>query len=63
MSPFRYLENTPSLRVKLDDPRWLDMVWARAVALAVTETGLDCFPDTCGWSMDAEVLNPSWLPE
>ncbi len=57
------LKETPSLRVKLKDPDWLDMVWARAVALAVTETGLDCFPDTCVWSMDDEVLAPSWLPE
>ncbi|WP_295458417.1 DUF29 domain-containing protein [uncultured Thiodictyon sp.] len=57
------LEETPSLRSKLQDPRWLDMVWARAVALAVTETGLDCFPDSCDWSMDAQVLNPSWRPE
>jgi len=57
------LKETPSLRVKLKDPDWLDMVWARAVALAVTETGLDCFPDTCAWSIDEEVLAPSWLPE
>ncbi|WP_295426574.1 DUF29 domain-containing protein [uncultured Thiodictyon sp.] len=57
------LKETPSLRVKLKDPDWLDMVWARAVALAVTETGLDCFPDTCAWSRDDEVLAPSWLPE
>ena len=53
------LKETPSLRVKLKDPDWLDMVWARAV----TETGLDCFPDTCAWSMDDEVLAPSRLPE
>ncbi len=57
------LTETTSLRAKLQDPDWLDMIWARAVALAVTETGLDCFPDTCDWSMDNEMLNPSWWPE
>lgn len=32
-------EQSPSLGAKLREARWLDMVWARAVALAVTETG------------------------
>jgi len=57
------LKETPSLRVKLQDLEWVDMVWARGLALAITETGLDCFPDDCVWSLDAQVLNPAWLPE
>jgi hypothetical protein len=58
-----HLDETPSLRPKLLEPRWLDMVWARALAQAVAETGLDCFPEACPWMMDDEVLNPAWLPD
>jgi hypothetical protein len=57
------LEETPSLRAKLAESRWVDVVWSKGVALAVSETGLDCFPETCVWSMDDEILNPSWLPD
>jgi len=57
-----HLEETPRLRPKLLEPRWLDMVWARALAQAVAETGLDCFPEACPWMIDDEVLNPAWLP-
>lgn len=58
-----HLSDTPSLRPKLLEPRWLDMVWSKAVAQAVTETGLNCFPDDCPWSIEDEVLNPGWFPE
>ncbi|MBK1718950.1 DUF29 domain-containing protein [Thiocystis violacea] len=57
-----HLEETPSLRPKLLEPRWLDMVWSKAVAQAVSETGLDSFPETCPWLIDEEVLNPYWFP-
>ena len=57
------LDESPSLRVKLGDPRWIDVVWSKGVALAVSESGLDCFPDDCIWSMADEILNVSWLPE
>ncbi|WP_298599399.1 DUF29 domain-containing protein [Zoogloea sp.] len=56
------LGESPSLTPKLQEPRWLDMVWARAVAQAVGETGLDCFPDECPWAMQGEVLVEIWLP-
>ena len=56
------LGESPSLTPKLQEPRWLDMVWARAVAQAVGETGLDCFPDECPWAMQGEVLAETWLP-
>lgn len=57
------LDESPSLVPKLQEPRWLDMVWARAVAQAVSETGLDCCPDGCSWAIHDEVLNEAWLPE
>jgi hypothetical protein len=57
------LEESPSLAPKLQEPRWLDMVWARAVAQAVNESGLDCFPDECPWAIEDEVLAEEWLPD
>ncbi len=56
------LDETPSLVPKLQETRWLDMVWARAIAQAVVETNLDCFPEICPWIMETEILNESWLP-
>ena len=57
------LDESPSLAPKLEEPRWLDMVWARAVAQAVSETGLDCFPEVCPWVVRDEVLNEVWRPK
>lgn len=56
------LDESPSLVPELQEPRWLDMVWARAVAQAVDETSLDCFPEACPWAIHDEVLNEAWLP-
>lgn len=56
------LDESPSLAPKLQEPRWLDMVWARAIAQAVNETGLDCFPEECPWAIRDEVLLETWLP-
>jgi len=58
-----HLDETPSLRPKLDEVRWLDVVWSKAVASAVSETGLDAFPDTCPWTMQDEVLRADWYPD
>lgn len=57
------LDESPSLRGKLDDLRWVDVAWSKGVALAVDETGLDCFPETCVWSLTDEVLNRDWWPD
>lgn len=56
------LGESPSLAPKLAEARWLDMVWSRAIAQAVDETGLDCFPDSCPWAMHEQILNEAWLP-
>ena len=56
------LDESPSLAPKLQEPRWLDMVWARALAQAVSETGLDCFPEECPWAVQDEILADSWFP-
>jgi hypothetical protein len=46
------LSETPSLKTKLGDAAWLDMVWARALAQATVETGLDVYPDICPWPVE-----------
>lgn len=56
------LAESPSLRPKLNEARWLDMVWSRALAQAVTETGLNAFPETCPWAVDDEILAEDWFP-
>lgn len=55
------LEETPSLKSKLNEPRWWDAVWADAVAQATAETGIDTLPEACPWS-EAEVLGEGWFP-
>lgn len=57
------LDEAPSLRSKLAEARWLDMVWAKAVAQAGEETGLEnCWPEVMPWSLAEEVFNPEWFP-
>ena len=56
------LEESPSLAPKLQEARWLDMVWASAIAQAVNETGLAGFPESCPWAIQDEALNMTWWP-
>lgn len=56
-----HLDEAPSLKSKLTDPRWFDMVWAKALAQAVSETGLDVFPDVCPWTT-GEILGDEFWP-
>ncbi|MDR0779907.1 MAG: DUF29 domain-containing protein [Pseudomonadales bacterium] len=55
------LRDSPSLKGRLSDPDWMRVVWARALAQATEETGLDIFPDTCPWSV-AQVLADEFYP-
>ena len=56
------IKHTPSLKALINDPEWGDVIWSKALARAIEETGLECFPEVCPWSL-AEVLDPDWLPE
>ena len=56
------LKESPSLKAKFADAEWLELVWEKAVALAVDETELEVFPESCPWTL-AEILDPSWLPD
>ena len=55
------LDETPSLKSKLVDAKWLNAVWADAVAQATNETGIDTLPEACPWGM-ADILRDGWLP-
>jgi hypothetical protein len=57
----RRLKNTPSLKAPINDVEWLEDTWSDAVSLAINETGLDCFPEACRWSIE-DILAEDWLP-
>ncbi|KGM29748.1 hypothetical protein KS18_02425 [Photorhabdus luminescens] len=56
------LKESPSLKTKLDDSDWVDVVWSKAVASAMNETGLDAFPDVCIWGM-SQILSSEFYPD
>ena len=55
------LDETPSLKFKLVDTKWLNAVWADAVEQATHETGIDTLPEFCPWGR-ADILREGWLP-
>lgn len=56
------LAKSPGLQPVLTDADWRAEIWADAVALAASDTGLAEFPDDCPWSWQEEVLAEAWLP-
>ncbi len=56
------LKETPSLKARLSNNEWLNVVWSKAVAQAVEETGLDVFPEDCIWTI-AQVRDPLFFPD
>ncbi|SDI12632.1 protein of unknown function DUF29 [Paraburkholderia phenazinium] len=55
------LDDSPSLRAKVDEPRTFQLIWADALAQATAESGHDWFPSECPWAID-DVLSEGWLP-
>lgn len=55
------LKETPSLKTRFLDSEWLEVVWARAVSQAVSETGLDVFPESCQWTT-AQIMANDFFP-
>jgi hypothetical protein len=55
------LDDSPSLRAKIDEPRTFQLIWADALAQATTENGHDSYPPECPWAID-DVLSEGWLP-
>ena len=56
-----HLKQVPSLKLKLNDAEWLEVVWGDAVYQASKETGLDSFPEACPWSIE-NILIDGWVP-
>jgi hypothetical protein len=56
-----HIKQVPSLKSKLLNSEWQDAVWADAVTIAIRETGIENFPETCPWTID-NVLSHNWLP-
>lgn len=56
------LAESPSLKPLLSNPDFDRLVWKKAVAQAVTETGLDVFPEVCPWPME-QTLDTEFFPE
>ena len=56
-----HLKQVPSLKAKLNDAEWLEIVWGDAVYQASIETGLDNFPEACPWSVN-DILIDGWMP-
>ena len=57
----RRLKKTPSLKADLNDPEWFEGVYGDAIVKAMRETGLDCFPEVCPWTLE-DILMEGWLP-
>jgi seryl-tRNA(Sec) selenium transferase len=56
-----HLKQVPSLKIKLNDSEWLEMVWGDAVYQAMQETRLEDFSEFCTWSV-SDILSDTWLP-
>ncbi len=55
-------KEAPSLRAKFEDSIWMDLVWNKALTQAVSETGLDIFPEACPWPLE-DILSDTFYPE
>jgi hypothetical protein len=56
------LDDSPSLRARIDEPRTSQLIWEDALAQAAIESGHDSFPSECPWPID-NVLSEDWLPK
>ena len=56
------IKDSPSLKSKIADDEWQEVVWAKAIAQAVSETDLDVFPDSNPWS-DQQIMDVNFFPD
>ncbi|WP_394751957.1 DUF29 domain-containing protein [Crenothrix sp.] len=56
-----HLKQVPSLKAKLLNPEWQEAVWADAITIAIRETAIENFPETCPWTIE-NILSHGWLP-
>jgi hypothetical protein len=55
------LKQIPSLKVKLNDAEWNEIVWGDAIYQATKETDLVDFPEVCPWLIK-DILFDGWMP-
>lgn len=56
-----HLRQVPSLKAKIADADWWEVVWGDASAQAAADTGTGDFPDACPWTFD-QIMNPAFWP-
>ena len=56
-----HIKQVPSLKSKLFNSEWQGAVWADAVTIAIKETAIENFPETCPWTVE-NILSQNWLP-
>jgi hypothetical protein len=57
-----HLKQVPSLKAKLSDAEWWEVVWGDAISQAARDTGLGDFLESCPWTFD-QIMNPEFWPE
>ena len=57
----RRLKKTPSLNALTHDSEWIEDVWGDAVSIAINETRMGSFPESCPWVIE-NILSDDWLP-
>lgn len=57
----RRLKKTPSLNAFAHDSEWIEDVWGDAVSIAINESGIGSFPESCPWAIE-NILSDAWLP-
>lgn len=62
-SVMKLLKDSPSLKARFNDGEWYQDIWESAVTLAISETGLDTFPETPIWPLESQVLSVDFFPE
>lgn len=56
-----HLNQVPSLKAKLSDVEWWEVVWGDAVSQAARDTGIGDFPESCPWTFD-RIMSPEFWP-
>ena len=57
----RRLKKTPSLNALTHDSEWIEDAWGDAVLIAINETRMGSFPESCPWAIE-NILSDDWLP-
>jgi len=56
-----HLKQVPSLKAKLSDAEWWEVVWGDAISLAARDVGTGAFLECCPWTFEP-VMSPELWP-